>query len=80
MLRPKTQEEIELDEKLAKLKAEYDKKAAKLREEFKTAQAKKARDAKSKEIHDKYQSLIDSGFNAEQAYDILKTKLGEFAF
>lgn len=76
----KTQEEIELEEKLAKLRAEYDKKAAKLREEYKVAKEKKERDAKAKELHDKYQSLIDSGFNAEQAYDILKTKLGEFAF
>ena len=71
----KTQEEIELEEKVAKLKAEYDKKIAKLREEFKTAQEKKARDAKAKELHDKYQSLVDAGFSAEQAYDILQTKM-----
>lgn len=71
----KTQEEIELEEKIAKLKAEYDKKAAKLREEFKATQEKKARDAKAKELHDKYQSLIDAGFSTEQAYDILQTKM-----
>lgn len=71
----KTQEEIELEEKIAKLRAEYDKKVAKLREEFKAAQEKKARDAKAKELHDKYQSLIDAGFSTEQAYDILQTKM-----
>lgn len=71
----KTQEEIELEEKIAKLRAEYDKKVAKLREEFKMAQEKKARDAKAKELHDKYQSLIDAGFSTEQAYDILQTKM-----
>ncbi len=71
----KTQEEIELEEKIAKLRAEYDKKVTKLREEFKATQEKKARDAKAKELHDKYQSLIDAGFSAEQAYDILQTKM-----
>lgn len=71
----KTQEEIELEEKLAKLRAEYDKKAAKLREEYKAAKEKKERDAKAKELHDKYQSLIDAGFSTEQAYDILQTKM-----
>lgn len=71
----KTQEEIELEEKIAKLRAEYDKKVAKLREEYKAAQEKKARDAKAKELHDKYQSLLDAGFSAEQAYDILQTKM-----
>lgn len=76
--REKTQEEIELDEKINKIRAEADKKIAKLKAEFKEQTEKKKRDAKSKEIHDKYQSLIDTGFNADQAYDILKTKLGEF--
>lgn len=76
--REKTQEEIELDEKINKIRTEADKKIAKLKDEFKEQTEKKKRDAKSKEIHDKYQSLIDSGFNADQAYDILKTKLGEF--
>lgn len=71
----KTQEEIELEEKIAKLRAEYDKKVAKLREEFKAAKEKKERDAKAKELHDKYQSLIDAGFSTEQAYDILQTKM-----
>lgn len=71
----KTQEEIEFEEKLAKLRAEYDKKVVKLREEFKAAQEKKARDAKAKELHDKYQSLIDAGLSTEQAYDILQTKM-----
>lgn len=71
----KSQEEIELEEKLAKLKAEYDKKVAKLRDEYKAAKEKKARDAKAKELHDKYQSLIDAGFSSEQAYDILQTKM-----
>lgn len=71
----KSQEEIELEEKIAKLRAEYDKKVAKLREEFKAAQEKKARDAKAKELHDKYQSLIDAGFSIEQAYNILQTKM-----
>ena len=71
----KTQEEIELEEKIAKLRAEYDKKVAKLREEFKATQEKKARDAKAKELHDKYQSLVDAGFSSEQAYDILQTKM-----
>ena len=74
----KTQEEIELQEKLAKLRAEYDKKAVKLREEFKAAQAKRLNDEHSKEIHDKYQSLIDTGFTEEKAWEILKTMLGEF--
>jgi hypothetical protein len=76
--REKTPEEIELDEKINKIRAEADKKIAKLKADFKEKMEKKKRDAKSKEIHDKYQSLIDSGFNADQAYDILKTKLGEF--
>lgn len=71
----KTQEEIELEEKLAKLKAEYDKKATKLREEYKAAKEKKERDAKAKELHDKFQSLVDAGFSNEQAYDILQTKM-----
>jgi len=71
----KTQEEIELEEKIAKLRAEYDKKIAKLREEFYAASEKKRRDAKAKELHDKYQSLIDAGFSTEQAYDILQTKM-----
>lgn len=71
----KTQEEIELEEKIAKLRAEYDKKVAKLREEFYAAAEKKRRDTKAKELHDKYQSLIDAGFSAEQAYDILQTKM-----
>ena len=71
----KTQEEIELEEKIAKLKAEYDKKIAKLREEYKAAKEKKERDTKAKELHDKYQSLIDAGFSTEQAYDILQTKM-----
>lgn len=71
----KTQEEIELEEKIAKLRAEYYKKVAKLREEFKAAKEKKERDAKAKELHDKYQSLIDAGFSTEQAYDILRTKM-----
>ena len=71
----KSQEDIELEEKLAKLRAEYDKKAAKLREEYKAAKEKKERDAKAKELHDKYQSLIDAGFSTEQAYDILQTKM-----
>lgn len=71
----RTQEEIELDEKIAKLSAEYDKKVVKLREEFKAAKEKKERDAKAKELHDKYQSLIDAGFSTEQAYDILRTKM-----
>lgn len=71
----KSQEEVDLEEKIAKLKAEYDKKIAKLREEFKAAQEKKARDAKAKELHDKYQSLVDAGFSTEQAYDILQTKM-----
>ena len=74
----KTQEEVELHEKINKIRAEADKKIAKLKADFKEQTEKKKRDAKSKEIHDKYQSLIDSGFTAEQAYDILKTKLGEF--
>lgn len=74
----KTQEEIELEEKLAKLKAEYDKKVAKLREEFKATQEKRLNDQHSKEIHDKYQSLIDAGFTEEKAWEILKTMLGEF--
>ena len=74
----KTPEEIELDEKLAKLRAEYDKKAAKLREEYKAAKAKRLNDQHSKEIHDKYQSLIDAGFTEEKAWEILKTMLGEF--
>lgn len=74
----KTQEEIELEEKLAKLRAEYDKKAAKLREEFKAAKEKRLNDRHSKEIHDKYQSLIDAGFTEEKAWEILKTMLGEF--
>lgn len=74
----KTQEEIELEEKIVDLKAEYDKKVAKLREEFKVAQEKRLNDKHSKEIHDKYQSLIDSGFTTEQAWEILKTMLGEF--
>ena len=76
--REKTQEEIELDEKINKIRAEADKKIAKLKAEFKEQTEKKNRDARSKEIHNKYQSLIDSGFTAEQAYDILKAKLGEF--
>lgn len=71
----RTQEEIELYEKIAKLSAEYDKKVVKLREEFKAAKEKKERDAKAKELHDKYQSLIDAGFSTEQAYDILQTKM-----
>lgn len=71
----KSQEEIELEEKITKLRAEYDKKVAKLREEFKAAKEKKERDAKAKELHDKYQSLIDAGFSTEQAYDILQTKM-----
>lgn len=50
-------------------------KVAKLREEYKAAKAKKERDAKAKELHDKYQSLIDAGFSTEQAYDILQTKM-----
>lgn len=74
----KTQEEIELAEKINKIRAEADKKIAKLKADFKEQMEKKNRDAKSKEIHDKYQSLIDSGFNTDQAYDILKTKLGDF--
>lgn len=74
----KTQEEVELYEKINKIRAEADKKIAKLKADFKEQMEKKNRDAKSKEIHDKYQSLIDSGFNADQAYDILKTKIGEF--
>lgn len=76
--REKTPEEIELDEKINKIRAEADKKIAKLKADFKEQMEKKKRDAKSKEIHDKYQSLIDSGFNADQAYDILKTTIGEF--
>lgn len=71
----KTQEEIELEEKISKIRVEADKKIAKLREEFKVAQEKKARDAKAKELHDKYQSLVDAGFSSEQAYDILQTKM-----
>ena len=74
----KTQEEIELEEKIAKLKAEYDKKVAKLREEYKAAKEKRLNDEHSKEIHDKYQSLIDAGFTEEKAWEILKTMLGEF--
>ena len=59
----KSQEEIELEEKIAK------------REEYKAANEKKERDVKAKELHDKYQSLIDAGFSTEQAYDILQTKM-----
>ena len=46
----KTPEEIELEEKIAKLKAEYDKKVAKLREEYKAAKEKRLNDKHSKEI------------------------------
>lgn len=76
----KTQEEIELEEKITKLRAEYDKKVVKLREEYKAAKEKKERDAKAKELHDKYQSLIDAGFSEDEAYNILQIKMksGEF--
>lgn len=76
----KPQEDIELEEKIAKLRAEYDKKITKLREEFKVAQEKRRNDQRSKEIHDKYQSLIDAGFTEEKAWEILKTQLCEFTF